>query len=838
MADIISRTSASSDYRHHRYSSDDDDSAAFSSDAISLSRRGLNAVTSDEFLLDPFSSSKRSSNLKGNSRVQELTINKLRFGDVKFVGREAESEVLHSRLQRMITSADASSEEASGPAHNKELILIRGYSGCGKSTLASQLKDWSSDIENGLFVQGKFEITTKTPFSGVCQAFTAICNKLKGLMGPENLESRRTSAMKIGDKLTSDLGSELHSIISLIPELRSILPSDYEEQISERCVAEDTFEAAQGQWKNVFRVLTRAFGTCCSHLVVILDDLQWADMASLSVIESLLTDKQNPSPLMIVGCYRSNEVDDAHVLSRMISSLSQKTEKGSFKLTEMELENVSLDGVNKMIMALLGMDDENNTKELSHVCFNRTLGNPFFVIQFMTMLDAEGLISFNLGLLKWVWDVQLVEQSTMSTKNVVDLLVARMKKLPDDIQLILQYAANLGASFNEKLVQQIWSLHSSNTDSNREVDEDLQSMFDILQKGHYIEKSRGGGYSWVHDKVQEAGLTLGKASDPDFQFEIGTILYNNLDEDGLERSLFDVVNLINKGRAQRHVLFSQLNLRAARKARNLSAFDIAARYCSHGIVLLQDEKWSVMHRELTLSLMVLGCEMELASHNIAGMEIYAREVLARDDCTTLEKVPVYLAMANKYSSIDMQYQKALDLYLSVLRDLGCSFPRNKLVMAGKGFRDVMNITRKSRKSKVDYAQSLPLTTDVRQKAIMALLNLLGVAAYFLENPAVLIYSISQSYHMAIRYGVCEDSGIAFSGLGVMILAAMKDYEVAVRFVDCGIEMQRRAPSRYNEAAVVSPFHFKRSLLLHSLIFYFADYSCTMLPTGFLLGPSR
>ena len=88
-----------------------------------------------------------------------------------------------------------------------------------------------------------------------------------------------------------------------------------------------------------------------------------------------------------------------------------------------------------------------------------------------------------------------------------------MKKLPEDIQLVLQYAANLGASFDEQLVQQIWSLHSSNSEF---VQRDLKlvKVYEVLQKGHYIEKSRERVYNWVHDKVQEAALSLGKASDP------------------------------------------------------------------------------------------------------------------------------------------------------------------------------------------------------------------------------------------------------------------------------------------------------------------------------------
>jgi len=87
------------------------------------------------------------------------------------------------------------------------------------------------------------------------------------------------------------------------------------------------------------------------------------------------------------------------------------------------------------------MDNEDQTRALADICHRRTLGNPFYVVEFVTMLEWEGLIEFNIGLLRWVWLEEKIEESTMSTPNVVDLLKSRITKL----QLVLQYAAFLGS---------------------------------------------------------------------------------------------------------------------------------------------------------------------------------------------------------------------------------------------------------------------------------------------------------------------------------------------------------------------------------------------------------
>merc|ERR1719215_2304701 len=150
---------------------------------------------------------------------------------------------------------------------------------------------------------------------------------------------------------------------------------------------------------------------------------------------------------------------------------------------------------------MLSIDEKSKTRDLSLVCFKRTLGNPFFLIEFMQMLQAECLLEFNLGMMKWSWDVTKIEDATMSAANVADLLQARMMKLSDDIQIVLQYAACLGSLFSLSTLKYVWENHAILL-SSKDIDTDLKDALTVLRKEKLIEPCGPEDLRWVQDKIQ------------------------------------------------------------------------------------------------------------------------------------------------------------------------------------------------------------------------------------------------------------------------------------------------------------------------------------------------
>ena len=183
--------------------------------------------------------------------------------------------------------------------------------------------------------------------------------------------------------ISRELKDEAHNLQELIPELKDILgPYANPKARTEDVMGLSSLAIRQKKWKYAFRLLTRALNSVFSPIVLVLDDLQWSDLSSLQVIDYLISDMQNPNRIMILGCYRSEEVEAGDTLSKSMATLNERKEKFGFNLTEIKLHSCQLDDVNKIIRSKLSINDENETLELAQLCYKRTLGNPFFVLQF------------------------------------------------------------------------------------------------------------------------------------------------------------------------------------------------------------------------------------------------------------------------------------------------------------------------------------------------------------------------------------------------------------------------------------------------------------------------
>mmetsp|Transcript_33926 Transcript_33926/g.82266 ORF Transcript_33926/g.82266 Transcript_33926/m.82266 type:complete len:651 (+) Transcript_33926:139-2091(+) len=613
-------------------------SAAFSIDG-SLRRGGAD---SSHFEIP----SSNISRVKG--AMAELTINKLKYNDIELVGRDEQKQILHDCFERMMDSE--------GPV-KKELVLIQGHSGTGKSSLAATLKNSIAGYDKAVYVQEKFDLHyIEYPFSAISKAFTNVCSQVMAMSKGTN----KDFAHSIGQAIYDELGAEVDSLSRLVPEVEALIPEQSHGVL--RQTENYDFAAGQERFKFAFRVLTRVLGSFLSPLLLVIDDLQWADAASLKLLDALLSDVENRHNLMIVGCYRPANGKNNTNLSDMIAAITKKQDSCRINLTELELQPIQVDDVNKIILALLGMDDPERTRDLAEVCFHRTLGNPNFVIEFVSMLEMEGLLSFNLGLTKWVWEAKRIEDETMSTANVVELLIARLQKLPEETQLLMKYAACLGSTFDLKTLDILWKNHGGKAGG-------CEHQLVILQDGNFIESVGNDTFRWIHDSLQEAALVLGKDQDS-LLFDIGVTLYNALAEDGgLEDHLFVVANLINHG-DQEKVEFAMINLRAAEKSRSFSAFKSAASYAAKGIQNLPDDSWT-SHRPLLLELYSIGAEMELASgHREAVVDDYSNKIINRDCFDVMDKMPLYKCRLYKIATMEMRHQDAVKYGLKILKALG------------------------------------------------------------------------------------------------------------------------------------------------------------------------
>ena len=328
----------------------------------------------------------------------------------KLYGREAEMDVLRRTLDRA----------ASG---QKVMLLVSGAPGIGKTSLIREIGRHIAE-KNGWFIFSKFDqFVRNTPYSAIIGAFRELVRQILAVPD-EGLKRWR-------EKILGALGSNCRVMIDLIPELELITGP-------RPPVAVLDPQAAQNRLKIVFHDFITLFSTQDHPLVIFLDDLQWVDLPSLSLVETMMS--IDNGALLLILAYRDNEVDDTHPFMGMTRNIP-----GQFR------EHITVEPLKANYTADIIADivhrAPDNVESLSRLVQEKTGGNPFFVGEFLKTLHAEDLLGFDVENLAWRWDIPGIHAKGF-TDNVVEFIMGRIGKMRPDTRRHVQYAAMLGNVFD------------------------------------------------------------------------------------------------------------------------------------------------------------------------------------------------------------------------------------------------------------------------------------------------------------------------------------------------------------------------------------------------------
>ncbi|HEX9384585.1 MAG TPA: AAA family ATPase, partial [Gemmatimonadaceae bacterium] len=380
----------------------------------------------------------------------------------KLYGRQREVETLLASFDRVVKSG------------TPELVLVSGYSGIGKSSVVNELHKVLVP-PRGLFASGKFDQYKRDiPYSTLAQAFQGLIRALLTKSEAE-LNSWRGA-------LREALGPNGLLIVDLVPELKLIIGeqppvSDLEPQ------------DAQRRFQLVFRRFITVFARPEHPLALFLDDLQWLDAATLDLLEDLLT-RSDLQHLMLIGAYRDNEVDAMHPLVRKLEAVKN----AGARIEEITLAPLASEHLAQLIADALRCEPE-RAAPLAQLVHEKSGGNPFFALQFMSALAEEGLLTFDHDAARWSWDLNRIHAKGY-TDNVVDLMVGKLTRLPVETQAALQQLACLGVA--ETSILSI--VHGT---PEEEIHSDLWEAVRL----ELIVRLEGV-YRFVHDRVQEAAYSL------------------------------------------------------------------------------------------------------------------------------------------------------------------------------------------------------------------------------------------------------------------------------------------------------------------------------------------
>jgi len=645
----------------------------------------------------------------------------------------------------------------------KQLVFISGDSGVGKSALVKDLlrntpalrKSISSSsghggttTSNGIMIRGKFDRNIHEPYHGIIDACTDMTSQLLASSSSSSYWSTADNTTNhhrdhhhypasthhySSKRLTQLQESMQHekdcvSILThVIPILTEIFPTDIE--IRNAHLGRDTTATVRtgtdtgtsntsslhavhnstetkNRFHQAFRRFIRIVANHFIPFIFVLDDLHWADAPSLELMENILMDRSN-SNLLLIGIYRSNEVNERHILTQTINevrsrSLSTTDNKSTYTMREMELGNLNLDAIHSLVMDVLSTNDI-KTLGLAEICHRRTDGNPFFLVLFLKELQRRCLLEFNFGTMQWTWNEEEIEGQMQPTDNVVDLLRSKISEMPAIQYRLLQVASFLGASFHKDVLLLIWmNLHD---ESEKETQRHkMIAALHALEEEGYFQHPTEFEYKFTHDKILETASSLVPDNERvDLAHAIGTILYRKLDPDRFDSSVFVAVQLLNIGNIPQdeseRIELAKLNLKACRLAMNISAFKAATDFVAKGIKLLGTNGWKDNY-ELMLELHTIGTETESFIGNVERMEEYYTCILAQKDRPTTDKLRahyVYLGSIAYRGRADEAVKLAMDL----LKLFGHTFPKTKLGIMLRTMLEVVKVKKITQKKRIE-----------------------------------------------------------------------------------------------------------------------------------------
>ncbi|WP_432667449.1 AAA family ATPase [Wukongibacter baidiensis] len=703
--------------------------------------------------------------LKSNGKIESFEIGKKDILESfqiceKLYGREKEVETLFSEFNKVLEG-------------NVRTILFNGPPGIGKTFLINEIQKPLLQ-HNGYFISGKFDqYKDNIPYSAIIEAFSELIKQIL-METEENLE-------KWKNKLLSSLGINGQIIIDLIPELELIIGK-------QPSVPKMDPMKSQSRFNLTFQNFIKTFTQFSHPLVIFIDDLQWADQATLGLLKILLTDS-NSKHLLFIGAYRANALDDIHALMTVLNEID---EPESNNITYIPLNPLELIHINQLISDTLHCTYE-ESKPLARLIKQKTQGNAFFVVQLLYTLYHEGILEFDSNSLKWRYDLESVSKMK-SSDNVVDLMIDRLRDLPKDTQRILQIASCIGNTFDLHTLSLIYNKQYRTTINH--LSEAIQEGFILPSDKNYkltpvtIENDNNRVFKFLHDKVQQASYSLIPQRQKEiFHLKIARSLKHSIDENKLEDKVFDIVNHFNQSLNEvnsevEKIQIAKLNLMAGKKAKRSSAYNSALDFLTIGMSLLSEDKWRSNYN-LMFDLHREQSELEYLNGDFEKAELLITQSLAKTK-TALDKSQLYMILIVMYT-MSAKYNKAIQIGVEALDKLGVSLPINNLST------ELDKELKKSRELLANRPiESLIENQDMTSPdkiAVMKLLTKLAPLAY-LTNSDLWSFIAVKRVNLSIQHGNIAESAHSYTNYGIF-LSQYDEYQSGYEFGLLGLKVSEK-----------------------------------------------
>src|SRR6266571_3829844 len=727
----------------------------------------------------------------------------------RLYGRDDEVATLRAAFERASVGA-------------AELLLVSGYSGIGKTSLIHELHK-SLAHRRGYFIAGKFDqLARDTPYGGVAQAFRGLIRQL--------LTESEEAVRGWKDALLDALGVTAQVIIDVIPAVERIVGK-------QPAVPLLGATESQNRFNLLFQRFLGVFATPGHPLVIFLDDLQWADSATLALLRTLLANLDLRG-LLVIGAYRDNEVSERHPLMLTLSEIRA----AGTPLREITLGPLPLAHLTQLVADTLHTDGE-RAKPLADLVLSKTAGNPFFVTQFVKTLHQEGLVAFDYSAGHWHFDLARIRRMDI-TDNVVDLMAAKIRRLPAPTQEMLKLAACIGNRFTLPILATVSASTAEAAACNLwgAVAQGLVVPLDEAasaagEEARDAALSVSQTYKFLHDRVQQAAYALiADEAKRQVHLTVGRLMLSHCPATELEERIFDIVHHLNLGcgliaEDAERVALARLNLSAGQRAKSSTAHEAALGYLTAGLRLVSEELWdSEYDLAFALHLEAAECLYLCGRFDEAEQQF---GLLLRQAATTLDKARVYRLRSVQYENMS-RYPDALTSAREGLSLFGVSFPDSAEEKQAALEREIAAIQALLGQRSIASLLDLPVMADPEIRMVMNVLTDIWASSYIVGDPVLARLISATMVRLSLVHGNLEESAYGYVTHAITVGPVRGDYESAYEFGRLALRVNERFNDSRRRAKIYQQFHAHVNLWrqpLHTCVPYAREACRSGLESG-------
>ncbi len=685
-------------------------------------------------------------------------------------------QYLYGREEEIAALLAAFDRACQGPA---TLMLVSGYSGVGKTSLVREVHK-PIVRRKGRFLSGKFDqLDRNVPYRAIRQA-------LRGLvLGILSEGEERIAAVR--EAVRRALGSNAGVVGELVPELDLLagpLPPAAPLPATE----------SQNRFNHAIESFLEVFAGPEHPLVLFLDDLQWADSASLNLLLFLLGNAE-VTHLFLIGAYRSHEVGPEHPLAKTLAEIRETGDA----VREIALTPLRLPHLTELVGEALRCSAP-EAEPLARLVLGKTDGNPFFVTQFLRSLPGEGLLAFDHHALRWVFDLDRIRQAGI-TENVIALMTRKLERLSPRARQATTLAACIGNSF---------SLSTLAIVREKALSEAAAELWEAIEAGLIFPVSDGyeqlsgapeevlkgadPSFRFLHDRVQQAAYAL--ISDDQkrpVHLRVGRLLLGKSGERLPDERIFEIANHLNLGQGLlsdegERMRLARLNLKAGRKAKASAAFQAALGYFEAGRRLLSERQWDSDY-ELTFELHLESAEGLFLCGRCDEAERELEHLSGRAR-TRLDQARVSLLKITQCESLS-RYFDAIRIGHEALALFGLAFPALPGEREAALDAELAAIRELLAGRPIHALLDLPQMEDPESRMVMKLLTCLHTSCYLSADKVLTLLNTAAMVRLSLARGNVEESAYAYV-LHAMHLGSIRgDHASAYEFGRLALNLSER-----------------------------------------------